>query len=356
MQSKLLEVYEIIKRSYLHAVDDAIIIDGAIEGMLEAIGDKYAKYIAGQEMLMINPAHEGIGINAPRTGENEILITEVFENSSANKSGLERFDTITKVDGVAVKDLGYHVAANAIRGEVGSTVNLEVQRADGTPFACSVVRQRHVRQSVFSKLLESGIGIIRITFFSEISYSQFAEQLNKLLEADIKGLIIDVRNNPGGQTCALVNFLNTFLPEGLVMTAKNHNSNQEQKFYSDKESIKIPLAILINQYTASSAELFSAILQDYIGACIVGEPTHGKGVAVEEFTLADGSQLVISTVEMFAAQGISLKKKTIPDILIEQTPDIELDGYSGYLSNDPYVEAAVAAILDRCSEADDLLT
>jgi len=349
---QMFEVYDIIKTFHLNPHEDNLLFEGAIEGMVGVLNDKYSDYISSEKIKRNTKNYSstneaGIGVSTVASDDNNLLVTEVFKWSSAKENGIARFDKIVKINNVLVKELGHEASIHELYGKELSTVRVEISRLGEENFECVIARKKFKRQLVYPELLlENRFGLIRLLKFEGNADVYFKKAIEELLEHKIRGLLIDLRNNIGGQINLLASIANIFLPEGLMFLTRD-NLGREQKYYADKAQVIIPLTILVNQHTGSSAEMFSSILRQRLGTKIIGVPTVGKGVAGETFELSDGAMLTISTTECFSSENKSLNRQLIPDYLINEAPDIELLHASFYLQKDDYINKGIEILMQE---------
>lgn len=314
-----------IENSFIGETDKQSMMEGAIEGLVKSLGDQWSHYWNPDDYRSYlesqSRSYEGIGVTVD-SHDDGILIVEVMSGSPSEGAGLLAGDIITHVDGVSVVEAGYSASVNAVKGDEYTTVELTVARPSdgGGSFTVSVMRQTLLREIV-SKRIFDDIGYIKILSFDENVEKDFIAAVDSLIEADVKGIVFDVRNNPGGKLNALEAMLNYLLPEGDLITLR-YKDGREDVRRSGSECVEVPMAVLINGDSISAAEFFAACLSEYEWATLVGENTHGKGYAQEHFRLSDGSGLYLSTSEYFTSKGISLAGVGLtPDVEVSLTDD-----------------------------------
>ena len=309
-------IIENVDISKIDNVDDATTV--FIGAYLDVLGDKYAYYYDAEAFEEYNEDSEGeyvgIGISVVITEDNYIEAITVFKDGPADKAGILPGDVLTKVDGVDMAELGYYESIERVRGEQGTTVKITLLR-DGEELEFDVVRDKVTEITVEYELMQDNIGYIRITSFDDKTYDQFYQAYNELSAQGAKGLLFDVRNNPGGRLDAVVAVLEYILPEGNIVHMEYKDSSRNysistvlqcnplyflfHKFFEDHK-IDMPMVVLTNENTASAGELFTSSLKDYSVATIIGEKTYGKGVGQTGFNLkdingkADGSAVTIT--------------------------------------------------------------
>ncbi|MBR4881211.1 MAG: PDZ domain-containing protein, partial [Clostridia bacterium] len=299
----------------------------------------------------------GIGIHVIYdTVNGYIEIVNIIENSPASESDLQIGDLIYEVEGQSVPEVGYEYAVDLMLGEEGTNANFSVYRstADGKEnqsIHFSVTRKKIITQDVFSHIYEgdSSIGIIRIDSFNGKAAEQFFATIEAFTSQGVDKLIVDVRNNPGGDLNVICNVLDFLLPYGPIIRVMNRDGSEEAAIYSDEEYFEIPIAVLTNGNTASAAELFSAALKDYAdkgllhNVTLVGTTTFGKGSMQSILNLKDGTGLKLST-GMYAPpfsdnyDGVGIT----PDVVVEL--DESLRGVSIYKIKDEDDNQLMAAV------------
>lgn len=335
------EIYTVdkfIDENYYGSYDEEEIVDQALKGMVNALDDKYSAYMTPDEyeqnLIDAKGSITGIGITVNKDDNNEIKIVEISEQSPAGKAGLKVNDIITAVDGKYVNEMEYTDAVNLVRGEAGTKVSITVKRGN-KEISYNMIREEITTETVTSRMLENNIAYIRITGFKENTSYQFNIELKKCLENNASSIIFDLRNNGGGLVSACSDCLDPLLPEGDIAIAEFKDGSTEVICKSDEIELNLPMAVLVNEYSASAAELFAAALRDFGKAVLVGQNTFGKGIMQNTYNLDNGGGLKLTvakyrTVKSDCYHGVGLK------------PDYEValpDKYADSKNNDiPYNE------------------
>ena len=247
-----------------------------------------------------------------------VTISKVYSGTPAEEAGLLQGDVIVSADGNDATSMEVSDLVQIIRGEEGTTVSLEIYReATNKTFTVDVERRNVELPSVEGEMLDGGIGYIQIGEFQTKTAEQFDEILSGLEQQDMKGLIVDVRSNPGGLLNSVVEILDRLLPEGTVVYTEDKYGNR-QDFTSDAECVDYPIVVLCDENSASAAEIFSGAMQDYNYATLIGTTTYGKGIVQTIYPLSDGDALKVTTAKYFTPNGNYIHGKGI-------TPDIELE-------------------------------
>lgn len=311
--------------------------DQALDALVNGLGDRWSYYRSAEdyEALKATRANNYVGVGVTVTYEREegLYIQSVTAGGPAEKAGVVPGDVITAVDGQSIAGDARESGAGLITGEAGTQVTLTLLRADGSTEDVTCTRATLSNSSASGKMLEGNVGYVYLANFYSGSADSFRTEVNKLIEQGAEGLIIDVRNDPGGYVAELKEILDYLLPEGPVFSEKARwwfSSVYE----SDADCVDLPMVALVNARSYSAAELLAAQLRESIGAPIVGELTSGKGYSQITFPLLNGGGMGISTATYCTGSGHSLIGEGI-------TPDVELELSEG---EDNQLAAAMAEL------------
>ena len=287
----------------------------------------------------------GIGISAQQDPSGYILINEVYADSPAAIVGLQAGDFIIKVDELDVNAETYQQAADAIRGEEGSKVNITYRR-DSEDTTIEVTRRKVDIPTVFSRMIDSNVGYVQITEFNESTATQFSKQVDELIGQGAQALVFDVRNNGGGTLNSVTKMLDKLLPEGDIVSAEYKDGTVEVLAKSDADEITLPMVVLTNEKTASAAELFTQALRDYGKAKSVGSTTYGKGTMQTVKKLNDGSAVNITIARYLPPNGVCYDGEGIkPDYEVELTADMEANFENLDETTDPQLKKALEVVI-----------
>ena len=314
-----------INQLYIGDIDEESMLEGAIKGYVEGLGDPYTEYLTKEEMEEFteetNSEYVGIGVYVGNdTVNNTILVVGVMKSSPAEEAGIQIGDVIEKIDGVAYTGKQLDEATKVLKAEEGTTATLTIRR-DNEEKELTVVRRKITVQHVASEMLENNIAYIQIDSFDANVASSFEEQITSLINNGATGIIIDLRNNGGGIVDEATGIADLFLDKGetiLITKSKKENNEEETKSERDPIVKDIPVVILVNEATASASEILAGALKDNYGATIIGKQTYGKGVIQTLYTLTDGSGIKITTEEYYTPNHNQINEVGI-------TPDIEVD-------------------------------
>ena len=328
-EDKINSILAYLNAYYDGEVDQQTIEDSIADGLLDGIGDKYAKYYSKEEFdrMMEDSSGEysGVGISIIMDDDGQIVVYKVFPGSPAEEGGVHATDIIVEADGVRdFEDLDSLVAI--VRGEAGTTVDLTFRRGE-EEYSVTLERKKIITPSVEIRMLENNIGYLSISSFDKATVSQFNDALKALEDEGMEALIIDVRDNPGGDYDAVVAMADRVLPEGTIITTRNNEGIVKEEKSDEEHQVTVPMAVLINGNTASASELFSGAIQDYHLGYIVGETSYGKGVVQSIFRLNDGSGMKFTTETYYTPSGRCVDGEgVIPDYEVEIPEEAYEDG------------------------------
>ncbi len=324
------EVYQLIRNYYYKTeeVDPEQLLHGALRGMIEALGDPYSEFFTPQEhdawSKSLRGEYSGVGIEIG-IRDDAVTVISPLDGTPADRAGVRPGDKIRKVDGTSTDGWRLDQASAAIRGEAGTTVTLTLERADGQledfVLERQVIRLEPVRARVLD---EAPVGYIRLFRMDLDTPAKVGGSLFNLPLGELDGIILDLRRNPGGFVGAAVETAGFFLERGKVVVSTAGPSYGERTFRSRGGNIPdLPLVVLIDEGTASAAEILAGALQDHEAAVLIGRPTFGKGIIQQELlTLADGSVIKLTVAQYFTPTGRPVHDTGLePDIHVEWDPD-----------------------------------
>lgn len=326
--NKFNKVRNILRDLYYEDVDENKMLEGAISGMANSLGDVYTTYYTKEQMKKLmeissksEEIYVGIGVNVIMDENGLLTIVEPFEGSPAKEAGMIRGDKIIKVNGEDVTDIkDQDMIISLIKGPENTSVKITVYRPSEVRSIDFDLMRKKIKYIINIKgdVLDKNIGYIKIVSFNDRNISKlFKEELNKLLKKGIKGLIIDVRDNPGGYYGEVVNIADRLLPEGIIVYTEDKNKKQEIE-KSDKEELKLPMAVLINGNSASASEVLAGAIKDHNKGTLVGTKTFGKGLVQDVKILDDGSGIKVTIAKYFTPSGVCIHGIGIP-------PDVEVN-------------------------------
>jgi carboxyl-terminal processing protease len=347
---QIAEVFGIAKSSYVEPVDEKKLLQGAIAGMVESL-DPHSTYLHGTALKEFREGVSGkfVGLGIQIEMENGLVrVVAPIESSPAERAGLRTGDLITRIDDTAVKGLTMDQAVKRMRGEPNTKVNITVFRKDeNRTFPVTIVRAEIQQKSVRAKMVEPGYGWIRLSQFQESSAADFVAAVRGLLKEDpnLKGLVVDMRNNPGGLLDSASGILSVFLPQGSVVVTTNGQLPQSKTTVRvDNNSIRDPasperrlpdalkglpkelagikVVALVNEGSASASEIVAGALQDSKRGIVMGSQTFGKGSVQNLIPLSGDAMLKLTTSRYYTPSGRSIQAKgIIPDVMVDETAD-----------------------------------
>lgn len=303
--------------------------NGIYQGLMDAVGDPYTNYFSADDfetfMEQTTGAYYGIGAYVAQDIErNYPKVNSPIPGSPAEEVGLRPNDIIYEVDGVSTYGMDLDKVVSLIKGEEGTTVNITIYR-DGEYLDVTVQRRQVEIPTVEQKMLEDGMAYIRIVEFDDVTPGQFKEALQTSRSKGMKGLVLDLRGNPGGSVNAVVDIARMLLPEGLIVYTEDKNGKREEYRCDGKNEFELPLVVLVDGNSASASELLSGAIQDYQKGTLVGTTTFGKGIVQQMLTLRDGSAIKITISSYYTPGG-----RNIHGIGIEPDVECPFDGKAYY--------------------------
>ena len=316
------EVMDRIKAAYVEPVDDKTLLENAIKGMLSNL-DPHSAYLEPEAFAELQESTSGefggLGIEVG-TEDGFIKVVSPIDDTPASKAGIQPGDLIVKIDGQPTKGLSLMEAVDKMRGKAGSTISLTLVREGGRPFDVELTRAVIKVKSVKSQLLDDGYGLIRITQFQINTGEEVGKALAKLRKDNgkkLRGLVLDLRNNPGGVLQAAVEVSDHFLKKGLIVYTEGRIANSELRFNADPADASegVPLVVLINGGSASASEIVAGALQDHKRGVLMGTDSFGKGSVQTVLPLNNDRALKLTTALYFTPNGRSIQAQGIvPDI------------------------------------------
>lgn len=317
-----------LKENFYEEVDENVLLEGAVAGMAASLNDPYTVYYTKEQMEKLleipkksEETYVGIGVSIITDTDGLVTVVEPFEGTPAYEAGIKQGDKIIKVNDEDVTGLkDENAVVQMIRGPENTTVKITVFRpSEGRPIDFEIVREKiTVQLNIRSEVLDGNIGYIRlISFMDDKIDKEFEEHLQKLINSKIKGLVIDLRDNPGGYYHKVVAIADRLIPEGLIVYTEDRNKNVQKEF-SDKRELNIPMAVLINKNSASASEILAGAIKDHKKGILVGEKTFGKGLVQNLVTLDDGSGIKITVSRYFTPSGVCIHGTGIePDVHVK---------------------------------------
>lgn len=320
--TRIEDALKMVKSKYIDDVDTEKLVDGAVSGIAEATGDPYTRYMDEEEYEeMLNSGTEtygGLGVHITYDADTQgIVILGIMPNTPAVDADLKIGDIILSVDGTAVNSKTYYECVDKLKGDPGTEVKLILKR-DNEAIEKTVKREEILPNNVESEIMNDDIGYIRIWSFDNNVYKQFKTEYDKLKSKNIKGLVIDVRNNPGGLVSDTISILKEMLPKCDIVKLVYKDESERVYKCDGKNEINIPVAVLVNSKSASASEILASAIKDSGVGVLVGTKTYGKGIVQEIQSLDGKGALSITVAKYYTASGIEIHKNGIePNITVD---------------------------------------
>jgi carboxyl-terminal processing protease len=339
---KLYSTYDKIKDDYYEEVDEEKLVDGAINGMIKSLDDPYSAYMDKKEASSfhesISSSFEGIGAEIQEQ-DGQIMVVSPIKGSPAEKAGVKPNDIILSVDGKSVEGLSSSEAVLKIRGKKGTKVDLSISRAgESEPIELTIKRDTIPIETVYAEMLDDGVAKIQVTSFSEHTVQELKTALEEMSKKDMKGLVLDLRGNPGGLLDQAIEMASLFIPNGKVVLQVEDRSGKKDVYKSENDGeLKIPVVVLIDDGSASASEIVAAAVSESADIPLIGIKSFGKGTVQTAEDFEDGSNFKYTAAKWLTPEGNWIHKKGIkPDI------NVKLPDYASlpYISPDKELKAS----------------
>ena len=331
ISNKIEKVKRKLEEYYIGDFDTNKMIETAVKGYVEGVGDEYTEYLTLDEyddlLISVTGDYVGIGIYMYQNNDGNIVVLSPMENSPAEEAGLEAGDIIVSINGEKCTEMDLNIAASKIKGEKGSTVELEIIRNNETIKKTVERRNVEIKDST-SRVIDGNIGYIGLSTFDEGCAKNIESYLEEFKGQNINSVIIDLRNNTGGIVTEAIDFAELVVKKGDVIM-RSYNKTDKETVYksSSKKTVDMKVVLLVNEYSASATEIVTAALKDNNIATVVGTRTYGKGVMQEVLPMFNGASALKVTVEEFKTpNGDKINKVGItPDIEVEDNLETDED-------------------------------
>ena len=340
---KLFRAVQVVKGQYVGTAEGPLLMTGSLKGMVNSLGDPYSVYLDpkmySELMLETKGSFGGVGI-VLGVKDKQLTVVAPIEGTPAETAGILSGDLIVKIDGQDTKDMALDEAVGKIRGKEGSKVTLTIQRTGQEVEEYSLTRATIVLKSVSGKILENGIGYIRLSMFSETTGNDFTQKMSELTEQGMTSLILDLRNNPGGLIGESVKVARLLVPQGPIVSVIGKDGERETS-QSYLEKTPLPLVVLINGGSASASEIVAGAIQDTGAGKLIGVKTFGKGSVQRIIPLDKDSAVKITIAEYHTPKYRSIHGKGIePDIVVEMPKDKDA-------KSDPQLDKAIEVLKSK---------
>jgi carboxyl-terminal processing protease len=345
------EVWDLVHaRFYEQPIDDTLLVEGAIDGMLATLGDEHTRYLAPAEEIAsqerMDGEFQGIGVVVEAVDGNLTVVSPI-EGSPAFEAGLQPGDILRAADGVDLTGMDVGEAAALIRGPVGTTLQLVIER-DGEPFTIDIARAVINIPSVEGEMLENNIAYVRINQFMRTTEEELEPVLQTLLASNPAGLILDLRHNPGGLLDQVTDVADQFLSDGVIL--KEEFGDGEQRIYdstADGLAEEVPLVVLIDEGSASASEVLAGAIQDRGRGVLVGATSFGKGTVQAVHSLSNGGGLRLTVARWLTPDENWVHEQGLQPDVVVMLPEAEELTTGDATAADPQLEAAIQYLLGR---------
>lgn len=322
MLEKIQYIKDMINHYSLYGASEEEMLDGMYRGLLWSIDDAYSAYYTVDEMKALMESSSGyycgIGVMVSQNVYTGIItVVKPFKDGPAYNAGMRKEDILIKVEGEEVTGVDLNEVVAKIKGEEGTTVNVTVLRGE-EEISMDVTRAWIEVPTIEHEMLDDEIGYISISEFDEVTVEQFNTALADLEKQKMEGLVIDLRDNPGGLVDSAVAMLDRILPKGLLVYTEDKSGHREEEYAKDKIELKVPLVLLMNQNSASASEIFAGAVQDFEKGKVVGTQSYGKGIVQIVAYVNDGSGIKFTVSQYFTPKGNAVHEVGI-------TPDVEVE-------------------------------
>ena len=328
--NKLSLLEQFVDNYYLNDLTAEDYADGLYKGLISSLDDRYAAYYTEEEYEEISAVNEGkyVGIGCAITYSADtglFTLIQPYEDGPADRAGIQTGDILVAVGNESVTGLELNDVVALVKGEEHTEVTITVMRdSSDEPIELVVTREEVETKTISYKMLDKGIGYLAISGFKDSTKEQFDQALEKLKSQNMKGLILDVRDNGGGSLDTVVHIADKLLPEGLIVYTRDKYDKGDDYNSTDEEQLELPMVLLVNENSASASEVLAGALRDHEAATLVGTKTFGKGIVQSIFNLEDGSAIKLTTSKYYTPDGNNIHEVGIePDIVVELDEDFK---------------------------------
>lgn len=343
----LAELYESLTSQAVDPPDKDKLVRGAIDGMLDQVDDPYATYYPSGDFddfsASLEGTFSGVGLMLEDTPEGPVIVS-VLEGTPAEKAGIQEGERITDVDGENVSEVPLEQIVARVKGEAGTKVRLSLAGGDAGPRELELTRAEFDLPVVESETLDGDIGYVRLFQFTDGSGRRVRQAVRALVEDGVRGIVLDLRGNPGGLLNESVNVASVFIEDGEIVSVEERAHRRQEFEAVDDAFEQVPLAVLVDNSSASASEIVAGAIQDADRGPIVGETTFGKGTVQTIATLSDGSGAKFTTARYYTPSGDSIERIGVePDVPVREPNSSE----APELEDDPQVQAAVDEVAQQ---------
>lgn len=350
---KVIVLEKYLRENYLYNKDikDENLEAGLLKGLVAGLGDPYSQYLTAEEMAKLSETttgkFQGIGVIISPDEDGTVTVISPIKGSPADRAGVESGDKILKINGKDFSAEKINEASKEMRGEKGTSVKILLLKKKNLKTEEVEIKREEIKIDSILKNKIGDLGYIGITMFDEETGKDFVKALNELTSEGVKGIILDMRGNPGGVVDAAVEIGDAILPKTSFVTLKDNKGEVVQDYKLDDSYNDIKMVVLVNEGSASASEILAGAIRDLDRAKIIGKTTYGKGVVQNVMSLPGGDGLKLTTSEYFTPSGKSINKKGIvPDIEVDLPDDVEGIGID-YKDTDTQLQKAIEVINEK---------
>lgn len=354
--AKITEIYGLLDEYSINEYESDELLENMYRGLLDGVGDPYTYYFDKESLGAFTEQTEGIyagvGMVVWTDTEDQIVtVMQVYPQTPAERAGLMIGDKIIAVNGLDVTTNRLEEVTAMTKGRPGTQVKLTLYRpVEDDTFEVNIMRENIMIPTVSHKMLDGGIGYIRIEGFERVTLSQFTESYQDLTAQRMRGLIIDLRNNPGGLLETVTQIANILLPRGVIVYTEDKKGNQKY-YYSDDNYNEMPLVLLVNEGSASASEVLCGAVKDRGVGTLVGAKTFGKGIVQNLYNLSDGSAIKITVAKYYTPNGICIQGEGIlPDYVVEVDRETSMRAGQLPLEDDKQLMKAIEVMREKLSQ------
>ncbi len=350
--SKINNIIAMLNYYYIDELDVEEMEEGIYAGLVNSLGDIYTTYYTEEEFIAFNESssgtYAGLGSTVTQDASGNIVFVKPFVDGPAHKAGILPGDILVEINGESTADMDLTEAVSKIKGEAGTKVDIKIYRSGETDYLSMTVERAFIEvPTVEYQMLDNKIGYIYVMEFDEVTEQQFIDAVDDLEAQGMQGLVVDLRDNPGGLLSTVCGMLSRIVPEGELLVYMEDKYGTKEEYKSEgSETLDVPIAVLINGNSASASEVFAGALQDYGLAKLVGTQSFGKGIVQSIFPLQDGSAIKVTVSKYFTPKGVCIHGIGLtPDLEVEL--DEQLKGQVTIpIEDDNQIQAAVSLLLE----------
>lgn len=350
---KVENILTLLDYYYYNDIDADLVAEGIYAGLVNSLGDVYTTYYTPEEYIAFNESstgrYAGVGSTVSQDAQGNIIFVKPFKDGPAHKAGILPGDFLIEIEGESTEGMDLTEAVSRVKGEPGTTVKLKIYHSGDKEYKDVIVERAFIEiPTVEYQMLADKVGYIAVTEFDEVTKNQFIQAVDDLEVQGMQGLVVDLRDNPGGLLSTVCGMLSRIVPKGDMLVYMEDKYGQREEHKSDSgKTVNVPIAVLVNGNSASASEVFAGALQDYGLAKLVGTQSFGKGIVQTLLPMKDGSAMKVTISRYFTPNGVCIHGVGLkPDIEVELDDDLK-NQVSIPIEEDNQIQAAVEALLGQ---------